>query len=325
MPISAGDQSLDPEGPEGEDDMASTFRFAVLSDLHIDREEDSSSWQMAKSAFRAAGRAKADHIVVVGDTFDCSTAMDRDQGKLRKFLAKEGLWDRDRLTIVVGNHDIFHTAHRGSRRHRATELAKATQADGQQMYDSICAWAGELVLAEDRCATGDLFPLSKDLGTARLTCLDTTESSTVESSNASRAKDELPPLPRVADGRRHVLAIHNAPVRARASVADSLQGYTGGFSKKHFRRLQRFADDARVDAIVCGHIHDNGDDGYAGQRDGGHPVHLMGRSGDLHGIPPVIGLLDVPATGKLRWSEVELWLLGCQPGRPDGLSSLNWR
>ncbi len=284
------------------------FRLAVLSDLHIDREVDRDSWKLAKAAFREAVAQGADHVVVVGDAFDCSTAMVQDQEKLRAFLAKEGLWHRDRLTIVVGNHDIFHTPHRGGRLHQAAEATQIALSDGQAMYDRFCAWAGELASPADRYFEDDLFPLSKDLGFVRLTGLDTTESTTLESSNASLSKSELPPPAAVADGKRHVLAIHNAPVKGRIGLKESIQGYAGGFSKKHLRRLAGFADEAKVETVVCGHIHDFGEDDvdYIWELEGGQPVYLMGRTGGVHDMTPAIGLLDIPERGKLRWSEVEV-------------------
>lgn len=279
------------------------LRLAVLSDLHIDCDADPQSWELAKAAFRAAQAEGANHIVVVGDVFDCSTAMARDQGIVRTYLRRRGVWHRDRLTLVVGNHDIFHTAHRSD---RFIEGMNIILQDAQQMYELFCHWAGELVDEDDRFGEYNLFPTTKLLGHVRLSCIDTTETNTADSTNGRVDMADIGLLSGLGEGVRHVLAMHNAPFEGRISTIKALDGDAGGFSKTDLRRLQRLVNGAEVEAIVCGHIHNNLGDPYEWELAGGQPVYLMGRTGGVHDTTPVIGLLDVPQRGRIRWREVEI-------------------
>jgi hypothetical protein len=87
----------------------SSLRIAVLSDLHVDTSIAPASWDLARCALKSAVRSGADHVVLAGDTFDCATAMLRDRAALQAYLVQLGLWHRDRLTVIVGNHDVHHT------------------------------------------------------------------------------------------------------------------------------------------------------------------------------------------------------------------------
>ena len=97
------------------------MKIAVLSDQHIHSAADSASWQLASRAFALA--ATFDHVILAGDTFDSAAAFLNDRDRTRDLLVELGLWHRDRLTVLVGNHDIFHLPHRGSVSSRAKEWA----------------------------------------------------------------------------------------------------------------------------------------------------------------------------------------------------------
>ena len=77
------------------------LRIAVLSDLHIDRDVDARSWDLARTAVAAALAQQPDHVVIAGDVFDRARAQDADRTTVKRHLARLGLWHRDRLTIVV--------------------------------------------------------------------------------------------------------------------------------------------------------------------------------------------------------------------------------
>ncbi len=288
------------------------MKIAVLSDQHIDCEAEPASWDLAREAFKAAVKAKADHVVLVGDTFDCASAMERDRERVEKYLRKIGLWSADRLTVVVGNHDIFHTPHRGGLVRRALEFAKAATADAQESYDTFCDWAGQLARAEHLLAgDDDLFPLAKDLGDTMLLAADTTSATTGHSANGFwRKKDDARlHAVRIRRGQSSVLAIHNAPFQSSLfSINDWIGGEdVAGFPAADFRRLERFADKRKLDTIVCGHIHAMGeDDPWEWTVGKQATAYLMGRTGGVHESEPVIGILTALADGSTRWKEIEL-------------------
>jgi hypothetical protein len=104
--------------------------------------------------------------------------------------------------------------------------------------------------------------------------------------------------------------MHNTPIEDdEQTVMNFLRGdYAVGFPPSEFSRLEEFTDDAEVDAIVCGHVHSTGGDpfswavGDAWRCD----VHMVGRTGGVHGARPCFGLLEVPCEGRLKWKTVRV-------------------
>lgn len=290
------------------------MRIAVLSDMHIDSEVAPESWILAKRAFKTALAQKPDHVVIAGDLFDSSGAMLRDKDRVEQYLRRIGLWTRDLLTIVVGNHDIYRTPHRGSRLSKAKEFLTARKA--QDSYETFCEWAAQLVNDQDRLAgEDDLYPNEKRLGHVRLWVADTTSSSMLKSGNGYWRIDDDKLLRESATTRsaneRRILAIHNSPFRDQEQSLGTLVAgdFALGFPHAEYRRLRRFVDVVGLEAIVCGHIHalDEADEWSWPIGKGDRClVHMVGRTGGLHDETPCLGLLQVPTRGALRWKTIEV-------------------
>jgi predicted phosphodiesterase len=296
--------------------MKHALRIAVLSDQHVDSKVDGDSWELAKKAFRSVARAKVDHAVIVGDLFDSSSAMLRDRAKVEQYLRRHGLWHRDRLSIVVGNHDVFHTAHRGTWRQRAAEFLKIATEDAQASYDAFTDWAGQLAHSSDRLdGERDLFPLEKKLGHVCIWAADTTAATTDRAGNGYWPKADdtlLRKAARNSNGERRVLAMHH-PVYLdeEQTIRQLLKGdfCHFGFPPAEFRRLKRFLSDARVDVVVAGHIHADDQERWSWKIGGSKSkteVRLCGRTGGVHGATPCFGLLEVPEQGALTWREIKI-------------------
>lgn len=292
--------------------MPAQLRLAVLSDQHIHTTASSASWELAKRAFCAA--ARCDHVVLAGDTFDSATAFTIDHGRVRDELTRLGLWHRDRLTVVVGNHDLFHTPHHGTKASRAVELARnALSFDARGLVRDPAVerafddWVGDLVGHADRVDAQRPYPLRKMVGHVALYAADTSPRRTLSAANGFW-RPETDALLRAATpeaDERRVLAIHHPPKASRQTRAiDLSRGVTPtGFPPKNHARLVSFVEDAELDAVVCGHVHAT----KRYQWDVGRakvPAFMVGRSGGLHRREPVMGVLTVPKRGRLRWGEI---------------------
>jgi hypothetical protein len=286
------------------------MRIAVLSDQHIDTDVAPQSWDLAKAVFEAVAAARVDHVVLAGDTFDCSSAMCRDSEKVRRFLKKLGLWHRDRLTILPGNHDIYHTALHGDWQHGVTEFLNT--GDAQETYEAFCDWAGELASADDQLDSDDLFPMVKVLDHVRLWAVDTTASMFASSANGywSAVDDSILRGDTEIRAERRVLAMHHPPYPDdEQKLTTTIFGgqLPFGFPSVEFNRLRRFIVDAGVDAVVCGHLHDPGDGEWAWEIARTRcPAFLMGRTGGMHDQAPCFGVLTVPKHGKTKWKTVTI-------------------
>lgn len=284
--------------------MGSRLRIAVMSDLHVWRDVAPDSWTLAKRAVDAALRARVDHVVIAGDVFDCATAFEEEAGVFQRMLERRGLWHRDRLTIVPGNHDLFHTAHRGSLARRALEFSKAARAGAQETFDRFCAWAGALIDPGDRLKRRCPLPFAKRLDHVLLLGADTTGVDTAHSVNGYwRKGDDALLRDAQLEGSRTVLSIHHPPERdeERTLLGQIKDGFAFGFPPPDYRRLQRFADEVQLDAVVCGHIHDNGGAPWTWTLGEATEVFMVGRTGAVHLATARFGILSVPVRGALDW------------------------
>jgi hypothetical protein len=254
------------------------------------------------------------HVVLVGDVFDTANAMRRNCSVTRRCLQRLGLWRRDRLSIAVGNHDIFHLAWR--------EALATINADAGDSHEWFTEWIAELLNAGDllNSSADGVFPYRKHLGPVTLFVGDTTATNTMYSNNGYwRSADDhaIRRAVRAGDGRR-VLAIHHPPLRdaERSLVAQGLgmllrsAGVRGstrwgpklafGFPEPSYRRLEKLVDDVGFGAIVCGHLHYPGRRTYRWQVGEQATAYLKG----WHRGAPTIGLLSIPEHGRLGWKEL---------------------
>jgi len=290
--------------------MSKIFSIGVLSDLHVDLAEPR-SWDLARAAFRAVAAAKVDHVVVAGDLFDSASAMQDGRDVVEKYLRRLNLWSRDRLTIVPGNHDLFHTPHRARGRRKAMILAKALWGDLQERYDEFCDWIDELAYQEDVLAPeGGLFPFYKDLGVTTLLATDSNACGVRKAGNGFWYEDYDEAL-RLAHGtdKQRVLVMHHPPFEdAVRPIQDLLQGDFGfGFPKPEYKRLKKYLRDEGVGSILCGHLHwIESDDVWTWDvEDTAATAYMVGRTGGLHDAAPMFGRLDVLRDGRTRWRELK--------------------
>ncbi|HUT77951.1 MAG TPA: metallophosphoesterase family protein, partial [Polyangia bacterium] len=154
-------------------------------------------------------------------------------------------------------------------------------------------------------AHDDLFPMAKMLDFVRLWAVDTTARTFATSSNGywSEEDDELLRDDTAECAERRILAIHHPPYPDDEQRLGKEMPF--GFPPAEFARLSEFVADAQVDAVVCGHLHDPGDDPWTWNIDQTKcPAFLMGRTGGMHDQAPCFGLLTVPERGRPTWRTV---------------------
>jgi len=81
------------------------MRIIHLSDLHISKDFKRKNIKKFKIALRHALNIKFDHLVITGDLSD--NAHSSEFQMIRKILKNFDLLDSSKVSIVIGNHDIF--------------------------------------------------------------------------------------------------------------------------------------------------------------------------------------------------------------------------
>jgi 3',5'-cyclic-AMP phosphodiesterase len=81
------------------------MKIAHISDLHLNTFFKNSNLREIKYLLKYILQQQADHIVITGDLVD--NADPKDFETLRNLFRKLGLLESDRMSLVIGNHDIF--------------------------------------------------------------------------------------------------------------------------------------------------------------------------------------------------------------------------
>jgi 3',5'-cyclic AMP phosphodiesterase CpdA len=299
------------------------MRIAVLSDLHICASYPE-TFARALQAFRCVREKDVDHIVVAGDVFDSFSDFERDAGRLRKELMALGLWQPAKLTVLPGNHDLFSfSEHRWSKTNalgKAAYVAKVPWAlkhavgiDGERR--KFGTWASDLLLGAS-LRDGHVAPFDKRVGSVRLLGLDTTPNDLSRFSIGTWPSDHAMTLRNALSGTqrtdvRNVLVMHHPPFRSEppASAVFKASGWAEmkdefyrprGFVERDIAEIERFVTDARVEAIVCGHVHSGGKREWTV---GAANVFLEGRTGGVHQPDErsQFGVLDVSSKGPIQY------------------------
>ncbi len=90
--------------------MTTSFRIAHISDTHISPEYDRHNITRLKRLLAQAVEEAYDHIVITGDITGQGEM--RGYRSIRRLLKYFGLLNFDRLSVTIGNHDVFGGVHR---------------------------------------------------------------------------------------------------------------------------------------------------------------------------------------------------------------------
>lgn len=85
------------------------FCLAHISDLHLSPEYKTGNARNTRRVLEYVLQRQVDHIVLTGDI--AANAEDRDFLLAREILKSYGLLDGSKLTLIIGNHDIYGGVH----------------------------------------------------------------------------------------------------------------------------------------------------------------------------------------------------------------------
>ena len=137
------------------------YRVAHLSDTHISPEYNRQNIVKLRNLLAFIVDDSYDHVVITGDI--TGHGEERDFRSVRRLLKYFGLLDYDRLSVTIGNHDIFGGVHRAEdlfsfKRHcRSVNYADKLRAFGHAFRETF---------PKKAYRSQELFPFVKIIGPA---------------------------------------------------------------------------------------------------------------------------------------------------------------
>jgi predicted phosphodiesterase len=248
----------------GHNNLCEFMRIAHLSDLHFTTFFSNNNLQQIELALRFAIEKQVNHIAITGDLTD--NAVPKDFIILRKLFEKLNLLDHNKLSLVIGNHDIFGGVQ------TAEDIFNFPEKCGKVVYrqkiNSFYNFFPELFEGSLNYNPLDVFPFVKKIGDFLLIGLNSiAEYSMVSNPFASNGIIELSQLNTISEilenyqdekYRKIVLVHHhfnkmNVTENSPGGFWQKIEKQTMKLRKK--KRLLKIFKHFGVELVLHGHYH----------------------------------------------------------------------
>ena len=296
--------------------MMTPYTIAHLSDFHLSAEHRRNHIRKTRRALEYAQSLGVDHVVVTGDI--TANGEPADFRIARSLFASAGLLDSRKLTVIIGNHDVFGGVHTAEDVLTFPKHCKMTRLDSR-LRDFGNAFQ-ETFDHTIRHSESRLFPFAKVLGDIVIIGVNTVAA-------YSRLKNPLGSNGEVDDhsfgilsgllespllrGKRKIVALHHHFHKMRDVRGGTIHTVWGAIEKHTMKlrgksRLLKLFAQTNVDVVLHGHVHESLEYTREGVRflnAGGSVLH--DRSRDLH-----VNIVRVSEEG----CHVEVHRLAGKPG-----------
>ncbi|HEY7751765.1 MAG TPA: metallophosphoesterase, partial [Ignavibacteriaceae bacterium] len=241
------------------------MKIAHISDLHLNCESNTSTYSQIKSVLKYISKNRFDHLVITGDISDNSSS--KDFLVLRNLLARYGFLQWDKLSIVIGNHDIFGGIQ------NADDLLNFSKKFNQIDYDKkVEEFISYFLEAFENCvyiSEKQSFPYAKKIKNSLLIGLNSNSrysplsnpfASNGEISSSQFA--ELLEILKIKDSEisHRIILIHHHFNKLKAESQSSIGKIWQNIEKqtmklKNKKRLFRLFTEYKIDLVLHGHIH----------------------------------------------------------------------
>jgi 3',5'-cyclic AMP phosphodiesterase CpdA len=267
--------------------------IAHLSDFHISAEHRRNHIGRARRALEYARSLHVDHVVVTGDI--TANGDPADFRIARSLFGSAGLLDAGKLTVTIGNHDVFGGVHTAEEVLTFPGHCKATD-DRAKIREFGFAF-GETFAHTLRHSDKRLFPFAKILGDVALIGVNTVAAHSrfknpIGSNGAvdDRSFDLLVELLEspLLHAKHKIVALHHHFCRMRDVQPSAAHSVWGAIERQTMKlhgksRLLKLFSRTSVEMVLHGHVHVSNEYCRGGVRfvnAGGSVLH--DRDDDLH-------------------------------------------
>lgn len=245
--------------------MTAPFTIAHLSDLHLSAEHKRNHIRRTRRALDYINTIGAQHVVVTGDITADGTAAD--YRVARSVFASAGLLTPSRLTVTIGNHDVFGGVHTAEDvltfpgRCAGIDAKAKVREFGEAFHETF---RGAVMPSEKR-----VFPFVKVLGDIAIIAVNTIApysrlknplgSNGIVDDRAFAMLEELLQSPSLRS-RRKVVALHHHFHKMRGEKNGTMHSVWGAIERQTMKlrgksKLLRLFALTHVDLVLHGHIH----------------------------------------------------------------------
>lgn len=240
------------------------MRIAHLSDLHFTTFFSNNNLSQIEHVLRYAINSGADHIAITGDLTD--NAVPKDFIILRKLFEKLDLLNCNKLSLVIGNHDIFGGVQTAEDIFNFPE--RCSSVNYKQKVNDFYKYFPELFEGSINYDSSQVFPFVKRLNNTILIGLNSiAEYSRISNTFASNGMVELSQLNSVSDileqfkddKYRKVVLVHHhfnkmeVTENSPGSFWQNIEKQTMKLRKK--KRLLKIFNHFGVELVLHGHYH----------------------------------------------------------------------
>jgi len=245
-----------------------SFSIAHIADLHLSAEHNRFNLRRARRLLKEIGRRRVDHVVVTGDI--AADAEGREFEIARRLFRNSGLLDPEKLSLVIGNHDVFGGVHRPE--DILTFPRRCRQAEYGARVEEFRGYFHE---AFERCLYGSLsrpFPYVKVFADVAFFGVNSVahyspvgnplgSNGEVGDGQYGRLRHLLE-VPQLRDKRKIVL-IHHHFHKIPPPAEGTLNSVWGAIERRTLKlhgkkRLFQLFRECGVALVLHGHVHENG-------------------------------------------------------------------
>lgn len=245
------------------------MKIAHISDLHLDAKYKRVNIENAECLLKHISRNRFDHLVISGDITE--NAEESAFVLTRKLLRKHGFLDPQKLTMTIGNHDIFGGVHLAE--DVLNYPAKCREVDFDEKVKKFCYYFREAFENTKRPADDRFFPFIKELGDVILIGLNSiAEYSALKNPFASNGKissrqfGEMNGLLEGLDtsGKKIIAVSHHHFCKDSIDTTNSSGTIWQAIEKqtmklRNKKRVIKSLKKTGAEIVLHGHLHENSD------------------------------------------------------------------
>lgn len=243
--------------------------IAHISDLHLNSFYNDSNFKKVKFLIKYISEKKADHLVLTGDITD--NASEKDLEMFRRLLKTYGYLNSEKLSIVIGNHDIFGGVQKAEEIFTFPE--KCNSIDYEKRVKDFVNFFPEAFSNCFYLSPDNYFPFAKKIDDLLLIGLNSVAKySKIANSFGSNGEITASQFGETVDLLKslneniklRIILIHHHFNKLKNNAKSTFGSIWSGIEKqtmklRNKRRLFNLFNEFKIDLVLHGHVHESGE------------------------------------------------------------------